>query len=261
MIVSDTNQYVFIELPRTGSTAVEKELIANYDGTRILNKHSTYEQFLKHATNEQKSYFAFSSIRNPMDDAVSRYMKIKTDHNNRYSDPVRRKVRVGNRGSITYQETGLSPKGKKPDRRSLIERTENRHFKWIQKHDASFAEYFLRFYHLPYDTWARLDHKRLDFLIRFESLEDDFDKVLQAMGLEKRRPLPIKNRTSGKDRDFEDFYTPETHDRAVRVFGPYMRTWGYEFPPSWNVERPGVMADLAYQTLAIPRRIYWRLIR
>lgn len=261
MIISDANRYVFVELPRTGSTAVEKELITNYGGRRILRKHSTYEDFLEFANADQRNYFAFSSIRNPMDDAVSRYLKIKTDHNNRYSDPVRRKVRVGNRGSKTYRETGLSAKGDLPDPRSLIERIDNRHFNWIQKHDASFADYFLRFYHLPYDTWARLSHNRLDFVIRFESLEEDFEKALQSMGLEKKRPLPVKNPTSGKEQDFEDFYTPETRDRAIRVFGPYMRTWGYEFPESWEVEGPSAMAELTYRALAIPRRIYWRVIR
>lgn len=261
MIISDTNRYVFIELPRTGSTAVEKELIATYGGVRILKKHSTYEDFLKFASDQQRGYFAFSSIRNPLDDAVSRYMKIKTDHNKRYSDPVRRKVRVGNRGSATFKESGLSARGVKPESRSLIERVENRHFKWIQGRDASFAEYFLRFYHLPHDTWARLSHHDLDFLIRFESLEEDFEKALQLIGLEKMRPLPVKNPTSGKRRSFEDFYTPETHDRAVRVFGPYMRTWGYDFPRSWHVQEPDAMAELAYRVLAVPRRVYWRVIR
>lgn len=261
MIVSHAHRYVFVELPRTGSTAVEKELIASYGGVRILKKHSTYADFLRWAAPSQRSYFAFSSIRHPMDDAVSRYLKIKTNHNNRYSDPVRRRLRVGNRGSAAFQETGLSARGLRPERRSLIERVENRHFDWIQDHNASFAEYFLRFYHLPHDTWARLSHADLDFVIRFENLEEDFGKALARLGLEKQRPLPVKNKTSEKEGSFEDFYGPETRRRAVRVFGPYMRTWGYEFPSSWDRREPGTMAELAYRGLALPRRLYWRIIR
>ncbi|MGA7271079.1 MAG: sulfotransferase family 2 domain-containing protein [Acidimicrobiia bacterium] len=261
MIISKKHGYVFIELPRTASTAVEKELIASYDGTRILKKHSTYQDFLRQASTEERSFFAFSSIRNPMDDAVSRYLKIRTDHNNRYSDPIRRKYRVGNRGSRAYRETGLSARGTVPERRSLIERVENRHYSWITRHDAEFPAYFLRFYHLPVDTWARLSHDQLDFIIRFESLEEDFAKALQMIGLDKIRPLPVKNPTSQKSRDFIEYYTPETQARARRVFGPYMRRWGYEFPPSWGSETPPLWAEIAYQALAVPRTIYWRLLR
>lgn len=261
MIISQTHRYVFVELPRTGSTAVEKELIASYDGKRILKKHSTYRDFLRQASADERSYFAFSSIRNPMDDAVSRYLKIKTDHNSRYSDPIRRKYRVGNRGSRAYQETGLSARGEIPERRSLIERIDNRHHSWIVRHDAGFPRYFLRFYHVPFDTWARLSHDQLDFVIRFESLEEDFEKVLQLIGLTRVRPLPVKNPTRQKSGDFIDYYTPETHSRARRVFGPYMRRWGYEFPPSWEYRTPSVWADLAYRALAVPRTIYWRLVR
>src|SRR2546426_260618 len=40
LIVSHKHRYVFVELPRTGSTAVRHELRELYDGTPILHKHS-----------------------------------------------------------------------------------------------------------------------------------------------------------------------------------------------------------------------------
>lgn len=261
MIVSHQHRYVFVELPRTGSTAVEKELIASYGGTRILKKHSTHADFLAQASEDQRDYFAFSSLRNPMDDAVSRYHKIKTDHNNRYSDPIRRKYRVGNRGSAAFEETGLSAKGEKPERRAPIELLENRHHTWITRNEADFATYFLRFYHLPHDTWARLSHADLDFLIRFESLEDDFGEALRQIGLEKIRPLPVKNKTREKSTDFSIYYTPQTIPRALRVFGPYMQRWGYDFPPEWGDQHVPASARVLFDTLAIPRALYWRIIR
>lgn len=70
VIISDRHRYLFVELPRTGSTAVHRELKARYDGTPILTKHATYRDFLKVATENQKRYFVFSSVRNPLDDAV-----------------------------------------------------------------------------------------------------------------------------------------------------------------------------------------------
>ncbi|MBA3404443.1 MAG: hypothetical protein H0U13_07160, partial [Gemmatimonadaceae bacterium] len=68
MIISDRHRYLFVELPRTGSTAIHRELCAMYDGEPILQKHATYGDFLKIATDDQRRYFVFSTVRNPLDD-------------------------------------------------------------------------------------------------------------------------------------------------------------------------------------------------
>ena len=93
MIISHTHRYLFVELPRTGSTAISRELVQNYEGAHILWKHATYQDFLKVAKPEEKEYFVFSGIRNPLDDAVSRYFKIMTDHRERFTDPEKLKRR------------------------------------------------------------------------------------------------------------------------------------------------------------------------
>ena len=36
MIISHEHKYVFVEFPRTGTTAISKELCLNYFGKRIL---------------------------------------------------------------------------------------------------------------------------------------------------------------------------------------------------------------------------------
>ena len=106
MIISRKHNYVFVEMPRTGCTAVGKELLSQYGGERILRKHSTYPDFLRIATDDEKRYFVFSGVRNPLDDAVSHYFKLKTDHHSRFSDPTRRRYRVGNRGAEKFRRTG-----------------------------------------------------------------------------------------------------------------------------------------------------------
>ena len=75
MIISHQHKYLFVELPRTGTTAVSRELRLMYAGTRILRKHSSYQEFLRKASDEEKKYFVFTCIRNPLDDAVSHYFK------------------------------------------------------------------------------------------------------------------------------------------------------------------------------------------
>jgi hypothetical protein len=86
LIISHQHRYLFVELPRTGSTAIRHELRELYDGTPILHKHSTYDEFRRQASVAELQYFVFSTVRNPLDDAVSRYFKLKTDHNLRFSN-------------------------------------------------------------------------------------------------------------------------------------------------------------------------------
>lgn len=125
MIISGEHRYVFVELPRTGSTAIRKELLNQYGGRKILQKHSTYQEFLRTANEEEKRYFVFSGVRNPLDDAVSHYFKLASDHHGRFSDKERRRYRLGNVGADVYRQQGVNGQGQKPRRRSLSEFADN----------------------------------------------------------------------------------------------------------------------------------------
>jgi Sulfotransferase family len=238
MIISHTHRYVFVEFPRTGSTAVRRELIEQYDGMPILHKHSTYDELRRQATDDEQTYFVFSAIRNPLDGAVSRYFKIKTDHGHRFSDVTRQK-------------------GRRP-LNSLLDR---RMYRFLASTDADFSTFFLHFYHLPVDTWASLDHDKFDFVMRFERLTDDFDTALRNIGIEPVRPLPLYNPTTQRRRSFEDYYTEPARRRARRVFGPYMRRWGYSFPPDWEMPPPSPLHELGYAAYSRLARTYWTYIR
>jgi hypothetical protein len=238
VIVSDEHRYVFVELPRTGTTAVATELKENYGGRDVLGKHSTYRDFLKIATPEQRTYFKIGTIRNPLDVAVSRFVQLKTNKGERFSDEV-----------------------KLAQRNTAVERLETRAYNWVHQHDADFEAFLKRFYLLPYDTWASLDHKRMDSLIRFETLAADFERTLREIGIEPVRPLPAVNVTPARQREFEGQYTPGARGRAVWVFGPYMAEWGYEFPADWGRRRVPWWAKLLFRATRLVRGIYWKHIR
>lgn len=261
MIIGREHRYVFVELPRTGSTAVAKELLSQYGGERILRKHSTYVDFARIASHDEKQFFVFSSVRNPLDDAVSHFFKLKTDHHGRFSDPVRMQYRVGNKGADAYRATGTNRRGERPRRRTFRERSDNRKYEFVRRRDAEFSEFFLRYHWLPYDNWSRLSHADLDFVIRFENLQEDFAEALDLIGLPMTRPLPVINKTAGKSSDYLRYYTPATVARAKRVYGPYMRRWGYEFPPEWGQVRGPHWEDMVYDLLALPRSVYWKYLR
>lgn len=239
MIISHRHRYLFVELPRTASTAISHELRELYGGVPILRKHASYKEFLRRATPEERSYFVFAGIRNPLDDAVSLYFKYCTDHKQKF--------------------TALAD-GRR-SRRRLAEYVAAARFRFIRRTEADFPAYFRRFYRIPYNTWSDMGHRDFDFVIRFENLQADFARALELIGLEPKRPLPQVNRTGGKGRDFASYYTPEIIPRARRVFGPYMEQWGYSFPAEWG-DAPlpwWVRGEYAFYNLF--RGLYWRYVR
>lgn len=243
MIVSDVHRYVFIELPQTGSSSISRELLRLYDGRKILKKHATYRDFLRQADERQKQYFAFAGIRNPLDRALSLYFKLKTDHRKH------KNAGQGYGSLLSYQDT-----------HSLVARLIRRQFLYTQEEDSSFAGFFKRFYRLPYNDWSCLDHHRLDYLIRFEALAEDFAEALRRIGIEPRRPLPVTNKTRGRSRDFWSYYPPELHARARWIFAPYCKRWGYEFPREWG-GATSWSSEAAFRTANLFRGFYWRYVR
>ena len=238
MIISHINRYVFVELPRTGTTTIDKELKEHYAGVPILTKHSKYHQFLKIASEEEKQYFVFSTIRNPMDDAVSRFFKIKSNHSRRHTRLKSIKRRKG-----------------------AVERYEDLLFHYVQRNEMDFPTFFKWVYRFPYDNWASLNHRDFNFVIRFENLQEDFAQALELIGLEQVRPLPMRNTTKIRNRDFLHYYTPDAQAQAKRVFGPFMKQWGYEFPAEWGeVEVPWIH-EVQYEWAHRVRSVYWKHLR
>ncbi len=238
MIVSHQHRYVFVEVPRTGSTAVSAELREHYGGEPILRKHATYSDYLRHATGEMSEYFAFSTVRNPLDVAVTRYVHLRENPRGHFTDPEQIAVR-----------------------NSIAGRLERRVYRWVHEHDATFEEFLLRWYVVPYDTWTSLDHARLDHVMRYESLASDFGEVLHRVGIQPVRPLPARNVTPNKGSDFASYYTPRAIRRARWIFGPYMQEWNYEFPDGWGRSRVPAAAKVYLRFARIFRRFYWANVR
>lgn len=241
MIISHEHRYIFIELPATGTSAISAELCANYDGERILNKHSTYPTFLAQATPEEKKYFSFSCIRHPMDIAVSQFFKLKTDHF-KFEEPHYLADRnLLNR--IVYSRRRLDQ------------------LRFIRDNDADFASYFLRFFKRPYSNWSVISHDSLDFVIRFEQLNEDLEIALNKMGLDLARPLPIRNKTGDREQNFLDYYPENIRAQAKKVFQPFMLQWGYEFPSDWGKIENSALNNLYYRVLNIGRKFYWTRLK
>ena len=243
MIISHKYKYVFIELPMTGSTAIARELMEHYEGEKILAKHASPKDFWRTASAEEKEYFMFSGIRNPLDEVVSRYFKYKTDHNQKFSRPLKKK-KLGK------------------FRRRLNRIRDNARYNFIIKKGASFQQYFMRYYALPYSNWSMVWHHKMDYIVRFDQLNEDFMEVLKRLEIEPIRNLPQKNKTSGKDGSYWDFYKDDTHQRrAVNVFGAFMKEWDFTFPEHWKQKEPSTWSKILFPVVHGIRKLYWKTLR
>ena len=241
MIISQKHRYVFVQLPRTGCTAISKELLECYDGKQILKKHSNYRAFQRVATADEKKYFVFSGIRNPLDRTVSDFVKYKTNHLGEYTDP--KKLEHMARGKAF----------------SLRRWYFLRRFHYVDRNKATFEDYFMKFYRWPYDDWSSLDHHRLAYIIRFENLQEDFNRVLERLNITPVRPVPVYNPTKAKQgKSFWDYYsTPEVRRRAQQVFGPFMEKWGYAFPDDWEPLRIRPSTRVRHAMSNLVRKPFW----
>jgi hypothetical protein len=66
----------------------------------------------------------------------------------------------------------------------------------------------------------------VDFVGRFERLNDDFAMICDRIGIPATLP---KLNESSKESSYQDYYTPETIELVRQVFAPDIELFGYEF--------------------------------
>jgi hypothetical protein len=84
-------------------------------------------------------------------------------------------------------------------------------------------------------------------------LQDDFELVLDKLGLERVRSLSHVNPTADKERPFLSYYTADVYEHAARIFGPFMRKWDYRFPSEWGKIRMSPWTVILFYALAMYR--------
>ena len=225
MIISRRYRYLFIENPQTASWAIRKELVEVYAGEPILHKHATYPEFRRIASPEERKYFVFITVRNPLDVLVSRYFKYLTDHDGSFSDPQ----------AVLNNESDYSDRIK---------------YEFVRSTRATFESYFLKFYRRPFSDLADLSTSRFEGVIRCVRLQEDFAEVLHRIGIQPVRLVSLINKTGSKKGDWASYYPPGTWARAKAVGGPFMQKWGYRFPAEWGDDHLTRLARLEFHLVS-----------
>ena len=230
MVICRELKLCLVQLPHTGSTNLGEHLIKNYGGEKLLAKHSYLDQLRVFRPEVFKSYRIVGGVRNPLDDRVSSFFKLKSNHLGLYEGKP--------------AETGLIGGG--PYTRRLRRK--------IVAESLDFNEYFLRHVRLIYANPISILGRRYDFVYRFEEINEGWDRFFKGIG-ETWIPMPHGNKTAERSSDFLNYYSRSSQVRARRIFGPFMEEWSYEFPDWWASGSSPSYFELKGALLI--RRIQW----
>jgi hypothetical protein len=106
------------------------------------------------------------------------------------------------------------------------------HPRYIIAKDMTFKE-FLIFWNKNKIGWPSQkdffyndDKCLVDFIGRFENLEQDFQAVCDRIGIKAEL---LRVNSSKRKRDYRQYYTPETRDLVARYFKEDIEVFEYEF--------------------------------
>lgn len=182
-----TRPYVFIHINKTGGSSIEKALGITLDHSTALEK---YRQ-LGGAAWQRK--FTFAIVRNPWDKVVSHYhYRVKTN------------------------QSGLAE-------RDLPFRD------WLRRCyvDRDPAYYDQPRMFMPQRQWLvdENDNMLVEFIGRFETLQQDFDRICERLALDAR----LGHAKPSSRGSYRDYYDDESRELVAESFAEDLETFDYQF--------------------------------
>ncbi len=200
MPIYPTLKTVFVHIPKTGGSTVSTILrrpnvlsLTKHDPLPTADKHASLFKLIEELGPEAEDYFKFSFVRNPWDRLVSAYHY------------------------IIARRTNLE----------LVAHHEN-----FDSFLSSFIDDPSHYLGIPYFRpqanflLSPEGESPLDFLGRFETLEQDLAVVLKNIG---GRRLFFRHRKKSKRRDYRTYYSPETCAAVGEVYKRDVEHFRYDF--------------------------------
>ncbi|MGC1273666.1 MAG: sulfotransferase family 2 domain-containing protein [Planctomycetaceae bacterium] len=206
-MLSRQKDFLFIHIPKTGGNSIQS-ILQKYSEDQITiekpyqdgverfqvrspdlptRKHSPLRDYRKLLGSERiRSLFKFAVVRSPWDRLVSSYFS-------------------PHRGNTEWnRDEFVALVNESPSMVSFLD----------SRNLPSLVNPFLR---------PRVD---VDFVIRFENLQEDFDRVCDRLGI-PREQLPHRNQSSRKP--YQEYYDGELRELVGKHYADDVWAFGYEF--------------------------------
>ena len=218
---------LFLMSPRTGCTALGQALINELNGEflpeesifdekgffKVQSKHCSLKELISNNILTQKeasSLIKFASVRNPFDSLVSLYEKKR----NKYSS-----LKL-NSESWIYKVPGYVKDMEYCEKHSFSQ--------WIIKR---YSKHYIKNSMIPSPNFTMYKKftEQADFVLKFESLQEDFSSFLKSIKIDKEITIPIINQTSSRKSDYRCYYNSISRQIVRRAFREDFRRYGYSF--------------------------------
>jgi hypothetical protein len=203
-MVSDQGKFIYVDICRTGSHSVREALSKHFDYVPSPNGNKKRDRrFARHhtlgnltscfsycstLTDEQlRNYYKFGFVRNPWDRVVSVYL-----------------------------------------------------YESARRYKGVFEDFVQRFYverrlegnyirHLPQTEWMKrtpIHHIDMDFIGRFETLQEDFNKVCTHLGISN---ISLPHMSKSNRTHYRDYYNETTKRLVSEFYASDIEAFKYEF--------------------------------
>ena len=198
-MIDHKNKFIFIHIPRTGGTSIEKTL-HNRDWWSVHppSKHLTVHIAKKIYAKYWKDYFKFTFVRNPWDRMVSmlKYHQIYKVYAN------------------TNKKIVLS-----------------RYFNQFEK-----IEYDTRFFNLSQfndftkeenTVYQNIIGQEMDFIGKFENLQEDFNNLCDILNIKNTKLMHIEK--SKNRMKYQEYYSENERDIIAEKYQKDIKKFNYKF--------------------------------
>ena len=194
-MINKQYKFIYVGVPKTGTTSIESYIKTKYKIIPHCHKKHTPIYF-----HDEKYFdcFKFGFVRNPWDWVISWYF-YATDE---FERPVRDHMSL----------------------KTWLYKDNNCNEAWIPETVRCCYQPLVPQYKFLCDAQGDLV---MDFVGRFESLQHDFDRVCEKIGIPKFK-LDFKNRTQ-RSISYEDYYDSETRDLVSNLFEKDIDLFKYTF--------------------------------
>lgn len=212
-MIDHEKKFVFLQIPKTASDSVCEALLSLTNKKKMMDElanrsifagcfhHATLDQIETKTKTNYNDYFVFTFVRNPFDRVLSEYLYIP-----KYLKKIEnREIRKCCKTLTTY--TAESFLYKYPTFSDFV-----RSMIFINGHETSQHVY--------------TDHSAVDFIGRFESLQQDFDTVCDKINV-SRKQLPHNNKS--KHRHYTEYYDDEARAIVSQKYAKDIEYFGYKF--------------------------------
>ena len=247
MIISHRHKFIYLKARKVAGTSVEVALAQhcgegdivtpvgafnpNWDEEEYAHPEKRSRGYSRHlplipvrrrlGRKLWDAYFKFAVTRNPWDLVVSQYhWATRGDYADAYKGRVRRSLK---------RFWAYPPKVRK-NFRTLGTSLARTFLKMdVVKFDF-FVRHMLRYYPLNDRFYFdRSGSVGLDFLIRYENLQDDYTSVCARIGIPTSQLPSLKTRTRSERRHYSTYYDDRTRELVRKAYHRHIDQFGYRF--------------------------------